>query len=325
MSDIGIFLISFGIGFTSIVVFSLYAGQKEYKKRKDGYRPDDFEHKLAYEYTKSERKHARLIAISLLLLMAIGFLLLLNGRTRLVGQVFIPFVMLVWLAMIKQGNKLRPTIKPVQVVPAILSERLEDYIDQIRQLSKFSGLIHLDIMDGEYVETRSPGALEILQNLKDFPDIKFAVHLMVKNPQRYLEDLKSFKNVALIYVHAETMNAEDFEIVYPFQLGLVFNPDVLVEKYREVLSQVSVVQIMTVFPGKQGTDFIPEALKKVSKLRQLNFEGEFHIDGHINEETIPEIMKFKPDVLNVGSAISKSNQPIKEYFKLLSIANGAIE
>lgn len=217
----------------------------------------------------------------------------------------------------KKGKQ--SSMQLVEIIPAILSEKLDDYIEQFNNLHKISKKIHIDIMDGEYVDTRSPAAEEIAYKLSYAVNTEFAYHLMVKNPLYILNDLDRYKNIRLVYLHAETINEDFFNFEYPFEIVPAFNPDTNIEMYAHLLSKVSKVLVMTIQPGKQGNPFVPEALENINRLRLLGFQGEIHIDGHINEETIPTIMKYRPDVLNVGSAISKSKQPVKEYFKLMNM------
>jgi ribulose-phosphate 3-epimerase len=208
------------------------------------------------------------------------------------------------------------------VVPAILSDKVSDYIHQADKFSSLSGIIHIDVMDGVFVLEKSPSTEEIMEAIKDI-DVEYTVHLMVSEPKPILELLKNYDNVKLVYIHVEVTDREILSARYPYKLAIVIDPDTRLEEYKWMLLKVDTVQIMTVFPGRQGSPFIPESLDQIKRLRDFGFNGEIHADGHINEETIITIAKHGAQVLNVGSAITKSSDPAAAYTKLVALTGVA--
>lgn len=203
-----------------------------------------------------------------------------------------------------------------ELVPAILSDKLEDYISQVETVSKFAKKISLDVMDGKFVQSKSPDVFDILDALKN-PDVNLTIHLMTKNPEQILPNLTKYKSISLVCIHVEEYRPELInKAQLPFELGLVINPDTKIEDYKGFYGDFKVIQIMTTTPGSQGPKFQPEALKNIQRLRESGFTGEIHIDGSVNETTIPEILKYQPSLLNIGSAISQAKNPKEAFQKL---------
>lgn len=228
-----------------------------------------------------------------------------------------------------------------EIIPAILSNRIEDYINLARRFSIFTNKTHIDIMDGKLVQSQSPDPIEILEELTKTTSINnfthsssnyqahidnqrkyelfYNLHLMVTNPMPILESLNKFSNLYLVYLHVQTITPETLDIELPFGLGLAINPDIPIQGYKEYIHKVDTILLMTVHPGKQGGDFVPEVLNKIQELRNFGYEGQIHLDGAINQNTIPTIMQKvggNIDTLSVGSAISKATNQWQEYKRL---------
>jgi ribulose-phosphate 3-epimerase len=147
---------------------------------------------------------------------------------------------------------------------------------------------------------------------------------MIDNPSiNMCERISEYKNVKLVYFHSEVLQENKIEEFndFSFDLALALKPDIDLSKEINKLLKVSDILIMTVHPGYNGAPFVPEALNKIDELKNKGFEGTFHIDGSVNKNTIEEILKFDPTVLNVGSAISGSENPEKAYLELTSFLN----
>jgi pentose-5-phosphate-3-epimerase len=204
------------------------------------------------------------------------------------------------------------------IVPAILSDNISDYVRFTKSFALFSTKLHIDVMDGVLVISRSPKTSEIMEAIKHLP-AQLAVHLMVSEPEPDLELLKKYSNVYLVYIHAEVFKEEFLDRDYPFQLGLVVDPSTELAEYKHLYQRVPVVQVMAIYPGRQGSYFIPNALDRIKEVRNLDFNGEIHIDGHVNEVTIPDMLAYDPAVLNTGSALTKATNPEEKYLELQSI------
>lgn len=212
------------------------------------------------------------------------------------------------------------------IIPAILSDQIDVYEKFAEIYSAFTDRIHLDIMDGEFVLAKSPNVFEILQTIDNERVAKY-IHLMLKNPINVINILgESGNNIKVVYVHVEAIDEEAYarllSLELPFQIGFVFDPRTDFEKYADFLTKTEIVQIMTVDPGSQGAEFIPSTLDKIDILRnKYGYTGEIHIDGHVNAVTLPSILQYGPNILNVGSAIQKAEDPKKAFDQLNEIIN----
>lgn len=212
------------------------------------------------------------------------------------------------------------------IIPAILSDQLEVYEKFAETYSAFTDRIHLDIMDGEFVLAKSPNVFEILQTIDNEHVAKY-IHLMLKNPINVINILgESGNNIKVVYVHVEAIDEDAYarllSLELPFQIGFVFDPRTDFDIYADFLTKTKIIQIMTVDPGTQGADFIPATLDKIDILRnKFDYKGEIHIDGHVNVVTLPSILQYGPNILNVGSAIQKAQDPKKAFDLLNEIIN----
>ncbi len=205
-----------------------------------------------------------------------------------------------------------------KVIPAILSDSLDDYI---RLLGSFEELdsnekVHLDIMDGEFVDSKS---CELDTVLKLQTTLKRQVHLMVVNPKEFVELCVKY-GVEEVAFHYEALRGDDdwrnFE-ESKIQRLLAINPQTSCDEITEYLDYFDGVLIMTVNPGKQGGKFLPECLDKGVYLRRgLGYRGRIVYDGGINIETIKSVLKAYADELVVGSAIAKSGNIKNSYNEL---------
>lgn len=206
------------------------------------------------------------------------------------------------------------------VIPAILSSELTDYRRQIEVYSSFTSYLNIDVMDGKFVENTTPSLKDIMNSINDC-NVTLTVHLMVENPEEELSSIIADRRVPLVYVHLETIEESFLHQEYPFDIGLVISPHTDVESFKQWILRIPVVQIMTIEPGAQGNAFQPELLETITTIREWGFTGEIHIDGGVSLDTISQITKYHPDVLNVGSAISHSQDPANEFAKVCELSH----
>ncbi len=188
--------------------------------------------------------------------------------------------------------------------------------DVSRLLESGADLLHLDFMDGHFVPNLSFG-FPITQALAEsFPGVALDVHLMVSNPDDYLERLAELK-VYQVSVHVEVCQNLHRTLQRIRQLGmkagLAFNPHtplVGLEYLREVLDSLL---IMTVNPGFGGQKFLSETLPKIAHARRLSDEYDagwvVGVDGGINAKTGPLCQKAGADFLVAGSYLFGAQEP----------------
>jgi ribose 5-phosphate isomerase B len=208
------------------------------------------------------------------------------------------------------------------IVHTILTPDFERASHLATSFKEFSPLINFDFIDNTLVQGETIDFKDILEIIAE-ADYLSSIHLMVKEPKPYLEKLNNNENVLLVYIHAEAEIEDILEQEWSFQLGITLNPETEMStsnfaKFR--VNDYHVIQLMTVHPGKQGGEFLPEVLLKVDKTRSLGYRGQIHLDGGIDEKTIVIAKKHKIDLYNVGSALLETDDKKATYMKLVEVA-----
>ncbi len=205
------------------------------------------------------------------------------------------------------------------VVPTIFLDDEDKFKAQFEELAKSMPIVNADTVDNVLVQgnTISPErTVELLKKMDEKHNHLSSFHMMVQDPGKYFQDLNNLPNLLIVYVHAEADIEGLVDQEWSFQLGLTLNPDTKIENVD--YKSYPVIQLMTVQPGAQGRGFEVQVLKKAKKLRDLGYKGEIHLDGSVNLETLPEILKYDVDVVNVGSAIVKQPDYREAYMKLVN-------
>lgn len=177
--------------------------------------------------------------------------------------------------------------------------------------------IHLDIMDGVFVPNISYG-LPIVSQIKAATDKPLDVHLMIVQPERYVEAFhKAGSDILTVHLEASTHLHRTIQQIKScgMQAGVALNPHTSVNQLEDIIQDIDVVLIMSVNPGFGGQSFIPHALEKVKKLKQLitltNSPTRIEVDGGVNLETGRQLVAAGADALVAGSFVFKSPDPAK--------------
>ena len=167
--------------------------------------------------------------------------------------------------------------------------------------------LHVDLMDGKYVENKNFTINEVLNDLKSIY-IPLDIHLLVNNPDKYLEKLGTL-NTEFITFHPSTSKDPNKTIgkikSLGINVGIAINPNEDIHMIDEYLDKIDLVLIMSVNPGKGGQEFIPEVLDKLDYLKDQNVI--VSIDGGINNEAIKLIADKKIDIIVSGSYVCSSD------------------
>lgn len=210
----------------------------------------------------------------------------------------------------------------MKIVPVILESSSQAFTETFLRVGSFSDRIGIDIADGIAAPNKTLSLAEAIAALKSFPDIlskKIDFDLMVKNWSelvRTLLDEQANLNINSVVIHQGYFKKPP---PAEFDIGLALD---LADKVKlETVKKFSVVQIMTVDLGFQGGTFHPEALGKITELRQEGFAGQIIIDGGVNDQTLPLILanKGQPDVVEVGSFLTRTANPKENWQKLQTI------
>lgn len=202
----------------------------------------------------------------------------------------------------------------IKIAPSILSadfSRLEEQIELVEEGG--ADYIHLDVMDGHFVPNITFGA-PVIKMLRKVTKIPFDVHLMIENPDKYIEDfidagadIITVHQEASIHLHRTLQYIKSFGV----KTGVALNPSTPIESIKYVIDEIDMVLIMTVNPGFGGQHFIEQMKEKIVDLKTLidskNLNIDIQVDGGIKLDNIKEIASYGANIFVAGSAIFNSS------------------
>ncbi|MGV8090785.1 MAG: ribulose-phosphate 3-epimerase [Mangrovibacterium sp.] len=212
------------------------------------------------------------------------------------------------------------------IAPSILSANFTSLGDDIRMLNKSKAdYIHCDVMDGVFVPNISFG-IPVIQQISQIAEKPLDVHLMIVNPDQYIEVFKQ-AGAAILTVHYEACPHLHRTLqrikMSGMKASVCLNPHTPVHLLEDIICDVDMVLIMSVNPGFGGQVFIENSYEKVSRLKELilskNSSGLIEVDGGVNFETGKKLYEAGADILVAGSFIFQSHQPVEtiNHFKEL--------
>jgi len=200
-----------------------------------------------------------------------------------------------------------------KIAPSVLSADFSRLADEVEEVEKAGAdVIHVDVMDGHFVPNITIGPL-VVQGLKKLTSLPLDVHLMIENPERYVDDfIQAGGN--WITVHAEVCPHIKRVIKKVRRLnarpGMVLKPATPLKTLFPVLDEIDLVLIMSVNPGFGGQSFIPSTLKKIERLRKIvdqnRYPLEIEVDGGVKVENIRDVSMAGADIFVVGTGIFKT-------------------
>ncbi len=203
------------------------------------------------------------------------------------------------------------------ISPSILTAdflHLESEIEMVNQSE--ADLIHLDIMDGVFVPNLTFG-FPVIRQIKKVARKPLDVHLMIVDPDRYLEAYRE-AGADWLTVHYETCTHLHRTIQRIKELGMKpavsLNPHTDVSLLEPILPDLNMVLIMTVNPGFGGQKFIEGSWDKIRKLKKMitdaGAETLIQVDGGVTEKNIGALIKAGVDVFVVGNTIFSAEDPL---------------
>ena len=215
----------------------------------------------------------------------------------------------------------RPDIK---LAPSILSADFSRLGEQVTEATEAGAdYIHVDVMDGHFVPQITIGA-PVVAAIRRWTNLPLDVHLMIEAPEQQIGQFAE-AGADIITVHIETC-PHIRQVVQAIKklgvkAGVSLNPGTPIKTLREVLPSVDLVLVMTVNPGFGGQPFIEAMLDKIARLRaELDKKGlaaELEVDGGINAEVAPRVVRAGARVLVAGAAVFGSGQTVSEALKKL--------
>lgn len=202
----------------------------------------------------------------------------------------------------------------MKIAPSMLACNFAEMGKEIIKTDKAGAdLVHMDIMDGHFVPNISfgPGVVKSLRNMTSLP---FDVHLMISNPQKYINEFAN-AGADIITFHIEsTLNPID--TIKKIRLlnknvGISFRPSTDLTKIFPFLPLIDVILVMTVEPGFGGQKFMTSQLAKIEKLKSAitsnNLKCLIEVDGGINFDTIKLVKNAGADICVAGTSLFKSD------------------
>ena len=198
----------------------------------------------------------------------------------------------------------------IKISPSILSADFSILGDEIKSLEKAGAdLIHVDVMDGHFVQNITMGP-PIIKMIRKCTKLPFDVHLMISPVEKYI---KAFADAGsdIITIHPEATDNLKKAVGTIKSLGkkagVSLNPKTPISALMDVINDIDLILIMSVNPGFAGQSFMGEVLPKVTELRKMindkKLKIDIEIDGGINFETAPLAVKAGANILVSGTTI----------------------
>ena len=198
----------------------------------------------------------------------------------------------------------------IRIAPSMLSCDFSRMGEEAQRMEAAGAdCLHLDVMDGMFVPNISFG-IPVIASLRPTTDLPFDVHLMVHEPERYIE---RFIDAGADWVTVHVEACADLTVALDTirlkgkRVGLSLNPHTPLEKILPYLDKCDYILVMTVEPGYGGQALIPSVLEKIKELRRvINERGlslEIEVDGGVKMDNAKTVIEAGADILVAGSAV----------------------
>ena len=215
----------------------------------------------------------------------------------------------------------------IRIAPSILSANFAALGEDIRKVEEAGAhLLHVDVMDGHFVPNITIGP-PVVKSIRKATNLALDVHLMISDPDRYVPAFVDAGAMTLT-VHAEATVHLDRTLNFirsqNVGVGVSLNPATPLTAVEHALGLADMLLIMTVNPGFGGQKFIPYTVEKIRHARRLieerNYGCIIEVDGGIDADTLPDVVKAGAQVFVAGSAIFHAPDPARKVKELLEIA-----
>lgn len=217
----------------------------------------------------------------------------------------------------------------LKIAPSILAADYACFAAELARIEKTDAeYVHIDIMDGQFVPNISFGA-DVVASMRKHSKLVFDCHLMVVNPERYVEAFaQAGADIMTIHVESTLHSHGALQKIRAagMKVGVVINPGTPVSAVEPLLSLVDQVLIMTVNPGFGGQAFIPDCLEKVAAIAKMRDERglsfDIEVDGGVDDKTIRACYQAGANVFVAGSYLFKAADLAAQVQTLRAALNG---
>lgn len=213
-----------------------------------------------------------------------------------------------------------------RIAPSLLSADFAHLADQIKMVEEVGAdMLHIDVMDGHFVPNITIGPV-VVQWIRRVTSIPFDVHLMIENPDAYIEAfVKAGANFISVHFEASKHLNRSLQLIRSLscKAGVVLNPSSPVEWLDSTLEDVDFVMLMSVNPGFSGQKFLPSVLRKLEKLRTMrekfNLSFPIEVDGGVGLNNLREALAAGADWFVAGSSVYQSADPRRTIHQMKEI------
>ncbi len=215
--------------------------------------------------------------------------------------------------------------KPI-IAPSVLSANFANLEADLEMLNNsVAEFIHIDVMDGVFVPNISFG-FPLIQAMRKLSTKTFDVHLMIVEPDKYIETFKNAgADILSVHLEASTHLHRTLQKIHSVDMkaGVAINPHTSVNLLEETIADIDLVCVMSVNPGFGGQKFIENTYDKISRLKDLilkkNSKALIEIDGGVTLQNAKKLLEHGADVLVAGNAVFNSESPIQTIQQLIDI------
>ncbi len=198
----------------------------------------------------------------------------------------------------------------VKIAPSVLSADFTRLGEQAQAAEQAGAdYLHIDVMDGQFVPTITFGSI-VVAALRPLVKIPLDVHMMVQRPDSlFTEFAEAGADSISVHVEATLHLHRSLDALHKLgvRAGAAINPGTPLSSVEDVLSDLDLINLMSVNPGYSGQSFIPTMLPKIARLRRMLDEGGYDIllevDGGVSPSTAPDVVKAGARMLVAGSAV----------------------
>lgn len=202
----------------------------------------------------------------------------------------------------------------IKLAPSILAADFTKLGEQITLLES-TGVeyLHIDVMDGKFVPSISFG-MPVIASIRKNSKLIFDVHLMIEDPDKYLEAFKA-SGADILTVHAETCTHLHRTLSRIRELGMKagvsLNPATPIHVLEHVMDELDMILIMSVNPGFGGQVFLPSMLQKIESMRDMIVKNgkkiDIEVDGGITSQNVEQVIKAGANIIVAGTSVFKGD------------------